>query len=170
MLHPFNKTRSLGSPARRAMPPPHDDEALEVCDHVDGLDDHDVLEASAALKDITKNVNSFMSRQDKVPRRPPRPRPPAGADGRAAPPPPRSNPTTSARRRARRCPAWRRRTRARGVRTRSRRGARPRAPRPQKHDFDVDDAPGIKDLHQMQDRIAQLLSGLETAATDAEAK
>lgn len=49
------------------MPPPYDDdEALEVCSNHDHEDEHDLLEASAALKDITKNVNSFISQQEKV--------------------------------------------------------------------------------------------------------
>ena len=39
------------------MPPPYgDDEALEVCENDESLDDHDVLEASQALKDITTNA------------------------------------------------------------------------------------------------------------------
>ena len=38
---------------------------MDVCDSVDA-DDRDILEASAALKDITKNVNTFISQQEKV--------------------------------------------------------------------------------------------------------
>lgn len=165
---------------------------MDVCDSVDA-DDRDILEASAALKDITKNVNTFISQQEKVraARLPPGNTPLGAALGRVPAqgsddggckksPMPHVAAENASSRRVRRLF----RARAREFPRRFGRSVLdappffllivpdipPPRPRAQKNDSGPDDVPGVKDLHQMQDRIAALLSDFENAAASAEAK
>ena len=166
---------------------------MDVCDSVDA-DDRDILEASAALKDITKNVNTFISQQEKVraARLPPGNTPLGAALGRVPAqgsddggckksPMPHVAAENASSRRVRRLfsraragvpPSLRplRSRRSALLPSDSTRHTPPPRPRAQKNDSGQDDVPGVKDLHQMQDRIAALLSDFENAAASAEAK